>query len=90
MKIQIDFTNKTIKIEENVNLREFITKIQVLLGKEYEEYSLIPEVIMNWNNPIYIPFPTEPVYPNPYYPTWMASETENYTTSNTGIYNISM
>lgn len=82
MKIQLDTVNKTIKIEEDINLREFITKMKVLLGKEYEEYILLPETITYWTNPI---------YPNPLYPTISyVTNTGNYTADNTGIFNISM
>ena len=94
MKIQLDTVNKTIKVQENINLREFITKIQVLLGKEYEEYTLHTDTIPEyWYNPIYIPFPTEPIYPSPYYSTFITCENGvqvSNDTYSTGTFNIEM
>lgn len=39
MRLQIDFKNKTIKVEGNVKLKEFINKIQTIL-EDWEEYEL--------------------------------------------------
>jgi len=82
MKIQLDTTNKTIKVEGNILLGEFIDKIKTILPKkEWKTFTLIPETIINeWINPIVIPWivPTYPIYPTyptyPYYP-WITCQT---------------
>jgi hypothetical protein len=83
MKIQLDTTNKTIKVESNILLGEFIDKIKTILPKrEWRRFTLIPDVIISdWINPIFIPWsiPVVPVYPYttpvyPYYP-WITCET---------------
>jgi hypothetical protein len=82
MKIQLDTTNKTIKVEGNILLGEFIDKIKIILPKkEWKTFILIPDItISNWINPIIIPwvtpvYPTVPIYPTyPYYP-WITCET---------------
>jgi hypothetical protein len=90
MKIQLDTTNKTIKVEGFILLGEFIDKIKVILPKkEWKTFILIPDVIIsNWINPIIIPWsiPVVPVYPYttpvyPYYP-WITCETSETKYSN--------
>jgi hypothetical protein len=88
MKIQLDTISKTIKVEGNILLGEFIDKIKTILPKkEWKTFILIPEIVINnWTNPIVIPWvsPVVPVYPSvpvsptipiyPYYP-WITCET---------------
>lgn len=68
MKIQLDTVAKTIKIEENILLGEFIDKLKIILPKkEWRNFTLIPEVLKDWFNPIVIPYPGDyiiPTYPN--------------------------
>jgi hypothetical protein len=53
MKIQIDFDNKVIKLESNVNLKEFYDKIKTILDN-WQEFSLHTNTVINWNNyPVY-------------------------------------
>lgn len=64
MKIKIDTTNKTIHIEEDINLGEFFDKLSVLFGNDaWREYELRVATIYNWVNPITIPWPTTPINP---------------------------
>jgi len=79
MKIQLDTKNKTIKVEENVNLGEFITKVKLLLGKDYENFTLEIGAITYWYNPITWT-PSYPYYENPYYYTGTI-EVNNYATT---------
>jgi hypothetical protein len=77
MKIQIDTTNKVLKIEESVNLKELFKIVQTLLPTNWEEYVLdVNTIIIGWQNPIIVekPYPTYPWY-QPYYTT-------------TGIFNV--
>jgi hypothetical protein len=75
MKIQLDTKAKTIKVEEKVNLGEFIEAVQRLLPDGvWKEFSLEANtVIHNWSYPIVIKD-----Y-QPYYPWWHQPVT--YTTS---------
>ena len=68
MKIQIDTTNKTLKIEENVKLSKFMDWVKKLLpNNEWKEFTLETNTtIIGWQNPIYIDRYVEPL--KPYYP----------------------
>lgn len=69
MKIQFDTTSKTIRIEERVNLGEFIEKMEMLLPNEqWKEFKLEVTVLTNWINPIIIEKPIP--FTNPYKPFW--------------------
>ena len=65
MKIQLDTVNKTIKIEEQVNIDEFIKVIKKLLPDNlWKEFSLETGVITYWNYPYYIEtWPKHTQYP---------------------------
>jgi hypothetical protein len=70
MKIQLDTENKTVKIEQDVNLNEFITKVKLLLGKDFKDYILDTGGITYWFSPleaypltVYQPF-NKPFYYN--------------------------
>ena len=56
MKLQIDTDKKTIKIEENINLKKLIDSIKKLFpDKEWEGYELQTNTtILNWSSPVYI------------------------------------
>lgn len=65
MKIQLDTTQKIIRIEEKVNLKELFDILERLLPNElWKEFCLETTVITNFGNPIIIK-PTE-IYPQPY------------------------
>lgn len=74
MKIQLDTTNKTIKIEEKVNLVQLMKIIkQILPNNQWRDYSLEQSVITNWANPWAIqPYR---VYDYPWVPTTIYSGT---------------
>jgi len=96
MKLQLDTTNKSIKIEGGVNLGEFTETLERLLphGK-WKEFTLEVQTVINWSNPIII----EPY--RPYTPPWWEQPWVTYydTTGsrtddvqcyglNSGLYNI--
>jgi len=72
MKIQIDTKEKTIKIEESVNLGEMCKVLDKLLPKEWKTYSLVSGSILYWTSPTIwyyhdpIPFTPTITLPNPY------------------------
>lgn len=65
MKIQLDTINKTVKVEEQVNLKEFLKVIKKLLPSgEWEQYSLDGSQITYWSYPYVIEtWPKYPTYP---------------------------
>jgi hypothetical protein len=68
MKLQIDFTAKTIKLEGSENLKEFFNVLKKLFPQnEWQKFSLETQTtIINWSNPIYYhptPIPNTPVFP---------------------------
>lgn len=67
MKIQLDTVNKTIKIEEDVNLHDFYEQLNAILpdGK-WREFTLKVDKIVEWREPITITPNTTPI--NPYGP----------------------
>ena len=54
MKVQLDTTNKTIKLEQSIKLSELVKNLEKLLPKgEWKEFTLETNtVINNWHNPI--------------------------------------
>ena len=55
MKIQIDTTNKVIRVEEKINLNEFYKAIQKLLSNgEWKDFELDTNTTINWQSPIII------------------------------------
>jgi hypothetical protein len=87
MKIQLDTTAKVIRIEESVNLGEFIAKLTVLFPDDgWKEYR-IEAGFTNWVNPIIIePHPYTPTYP--VFPWWQQPITISHADNTTGTYNI--
>ena len=78
MRIQIDTVQKTIRVEESVNLGRFIKMIKQMVPN-WKKYVLQPGGIVDWVSPIYIekyrPWWERPVYP------WIT-----YTTGDTNVY----
>lgn len=67
MKIQIDTTNKKIRLDSSVSLKELIEFLNKILPKEWKEYILETDtVINNFSNPViiekHIPVPAKPWY----------------------------
>jgi len=70
MKIQIDTTNKVVKIEGSVNLEELYSTLDKLfLRGEWKSFVLETNTtIVTWTNPVTVPyFPYYPIHP---YPWW--------------------
>ena len=101
MKIQLDTTEKSIKIQEQVNFGELIEMLEKLLPNGlWKEFELEVNAISNLNSPIII----NPISPYQYYPWWQQpivvtnhttynpAPTINtpYCSLNSGIYNIEM
>lgn len=65
MKIQLDTTQKVIRIEEKVNLKELFDILERLLPNElWKGFDLETTTIINWGSPIIIK-PNE-IYTQPY------------------------
>lgn len=72
MKIQLDTTNKTIKVEESVNLQELTDALEKLLPNgEWKQFKLETNtIITNWGAPIVIRERSWPYWWNsPWYST---------------------
>jgi hypothetical protein len=84
MKIQLDTTNKTVKIEENVKVSKLIATLKKLLPEDWKEFTLETHTtINNWGSPYIIKeYPVCPTYP--WYP-WYCSSTNSL---NSGVYNV--
>jgi hypothetical protein len=98
MKLQIDTTNKTIKVEGNINLKELFDGLKRLLPEgEWEKFTLESNTIIEWINPITIPYvpyiPTVPTTPwNPWWqsPIVTCQGSSGTYTLNDGVYNVSI
>jgi len=90
MKIQLDTTQKTIKVENTVKLSELISALDKMFPNgEWKDYSLETNVtINNWSYPIYIKeSPTYPAYP------WYGGGVTNYSSDpeikgTAGVYSV--
>lgn len=85
MKIQIDTEQKTIVLEEAINLGDLAKKLNKLFpNKTWKEYKLEVKTITQWSNPIVIK--EYPYYPWHYYPWITYNNTSTITTnSNTNV-----
>ena len=82
MKIQIDTDKKVLRLESDVNLKEFMTKIKVLFPDgQWKDYTLETNVEINWSNPIYI---DRWHYPYP----WCPNREIWYSTDDNTIYSL--
>jgi len=59
MKIQIDTVKKTVKVEESVNLGQFIKGIKKMLPG-WEQFTLDTSHIFGWTSPVMIPYDPYP------------------------------
>ncbi|MBS3775803.1 MAG: hypothetical protein KGY70_11490 [Bacteroidales bacterium] len=64
MKIQLDYDNKMLTVENNVNLGELMEKIKQVLP-DWKKWTLETKTEVIWNNPVVV---REPY--NPYYFNW--------------------
>ena len=85
MRININSTEKIIRLEEQVNLGELFTFLEEILPDlKWREYSIEGNVVYNVSNPIvvnpnYLTPPFSPYTPNPVTHPWVT-----YCTSSTG------
>lgn len=78
MKIQLDTIAKVIRVEESINLGEFLKAIKDILPNDlWKEYKLETNTIINWRYPYY--FVYEKTYP------WRQSSITYTTDANTLI-----
>ena len=84
MKIQLDTSNKTITVEEKVNLGELFDILSKLLPDDsWKQFDIVPMFIYNWSNPIVI----QPYLPYTY--PWITyADSSSATLTTDGIYNI--
>jgi len=93
MKIQLDTKKKSIKIEEPINLGEFIKTLEELLpNKKWKEFEIEVGTIINWGEPINITsYPTviipSPSPLNPYTYPWYSQPSTIYCGNQQGTSN---
>jgi hypothetical protein len=84
MKLQLDTTNKTVRIEGSVNLESLYETLAKLLPRgEWMGFSLEANTTITWGNPITIPF--YPIYPYNPYPWWGSPMQYTYGTSSDSV-----
>lgn len=66
MKLQLDIVNKTIKLDESVNLGNFAEVLYKILPNDWKDYKLEINLIINWQTPIYVDRWVNPTW----YPWW--------------------
>lgn len=68
MKIQLDTTNKTIKIEEHVKISKLIEVLKQMLPSDWKNFTLETNTTISyWNSPIVIKeYPSRPWYEQPW------------------------
>ena len=97
MKLQLDTTLKTIKIEDKINLKELYEFLnQILPNNLWHEFTIEATVINNFTNPFPIypspsPWPIQPMqpfFPNTPSVPWITYGTTNDCKFNAGVYNI--
>jgi len=68
MKLQLDTTAKTIKVEESVKLVKFMDTVKKLLpNNEWKEFTLQTNTTINYGSyPVYTPIWTQPWYDRPW------------------------
>ena len=69
MKLQLDTTNKTIKVEESVKLVKFMDTVKKLLpNNEWKDFTLETNTTINYGSyPVYVEKWTQPWYGRPWY-----------------------
>lgn len=81
MKIQLDTTQKIVKVEGIVNLEALYETLKKLLPRgEWKGFSLEANTTISWVNPITIPI--YPTYPHNPYPWWRSPTVYTYGTCN--------
>src|SRR5512133_1419602 len=103
MKIQLDTTKKTIKVQEDVKLSKLMDTLKKILpNNEWKEFTLETNTTISyWEHPIFIEkyYPRHHWYESPWYcNTNVSAKTTEYKTTlgdntksyalNMGVYNI--
>jgi len=102
MKLQLDYDNKSIRLEQSTNLGDFIEKISTILP-DFKDWTLTTTTIQNWGNPwIATPIQSNPIpsyIPTTDSPWWISYQSPDYNPINcnvrdfaeptTGTFNIS-
>ena len=93
MKLQLDTTSKLIKVEETINLGEFIEALERLLPNgKWKEFKLETQTVINWSNSIviepYRPY-TLPWWQQPWI-TYDSNRIQADYSLNSGVYNVEM
>lgn len=91
MKLQLDTTNKTILIDQEVTFGDLLDTLETLLPNgKWAEYKLIPNTTVDWTigYPMYTPNIQPLTNPAPDYPWIVTSEVQDYHIKY-GVFNIS-
>ena len=83
MRIQLDTKEKTVRLEEKVNLDDLFKTLKKLLpNDEWKGFTLEINSTIVWTNPIIIN-PYIPINPYPWYnPTYITSDVGSYSAEN--------
>jgi len=57
MKLELDYDNKTVKVNDYIDLEKFIDAVKDILP-DWKKWRIIPN-----SNTEYVPYPYYPVYP---------------------------
>ena len=88
MKIQIDTDRKTLRIEGDVYVTEFIAKVKSLFPNgKWKEYKLETNVEIVWSNPIYLGGWSDKPYPWIYPVTYTNTDASTFTAIES-VYNV--
>lgn len=63
MKVTIDFENKTVSVNDGINISDLVNKLKIALPEDWTEYTLIPEPLLYNPTDWYKPYPG--VFGNP-------------------------
>lgn len=88
MRIQIDTTEKTLKLEEKIPLTEFLELLnKIFPNNSWKEYTLETNTIINnWTNPLIV---DRWQYPYPWTQPYYVGNTDT-ALLNSGVYNITI
>lgn len=93
MKLQLDTTNKTILIDQEVTFGDLLDTLEALLPNgRWADYKLIPNQTIQWTTyPMYTPNIQPLTSPTPDYPWIVTSNvSESSYQIKDGVYNISI
>ena len=90
MKLQIDTTAKTIKVDENIKFDKLIKVLNKLLPKEWKSYTLESNCTIIWGTYPWVTYNPIVYTPQPLIPTWevTCADTGSGSSITTTAYNI--